>query len=90
MYRLMRFYNQNKKAIIRAILIIALFFILLIIFNNNAKNNNKTSNTNTSIEKVISNSVSTDKSLVTGESVDSKTINEDAQLISLIFVKQKI
>lgn len=81
MYRLMRFYNQNKKAIIRAILIIALFFILLIIFNNNAKNNNKTSNTNTSIEKVISNSVSTDRSLVTGESVDSKTINEDAQLI---------
>lgn len=81
MYRLMRFYNQNRKVIIRAILIIALFFILLMIFNNNAKNNNKTSNTNTSIEKIISNSVSTDKSLVTGESVDSKIINEDAQLI---------
>ncbi len=83
MYRLMRFYNQNRKVIIKAILIIALFFIVLMILNNNAKNKKITPKTNSDIEKIVSNNIPTEKSLVTGEEINSKELNEDAKLIEI-------
>ncbi len=81
MYRLMRFYNQNRKAIIRAILIIALFFVILIIFNNNKKNNYDTLKINTNTEKIKSDSVTTDRSIITGEEIESNKINKDVEVI---------
>lgn len=81
MYRLIKFYNQNRKAIIKAILIIAFLFILLMIFNNNAKNNKQIPKANIDTETISSNNVLTDKSLVTGDSINTKKINEDVNII---------
>lgn len=81
MYRLIKFYNQNRKAIIKAILIIAFLFILLMIFNNNAKNNRQIPKVNSELETIASNNVLTDKSLVTGDSINTKKINEDVDII---------
>ena len=91
MYRLISFYNHNKKAIKKAILIIASFFIVLLIFNSNAKKNKHIKIDYNNLENIESNSLITDKSLVTGESVGSSKLNDDMKLIEkfLTYCKEK-
>ena len=40
MYNLIRFYNRNKRTIIKIILIIALIIVIIQLFNNFYKNKN--------------------------------------------------
>ena len=86
MYRLIRFYNQNRKVIIRAILVIALIIIIIQLLNYLAKNKNKeriSTNINTNLNNEIKNeTLISKKSSVTGENVNSSTLENSKQLIN--------
>ena len=82
MYRLMRFYNQNRRKIIKTILILVLFIIVLRLINNYTKNRAiQNRNSNYSIENNIVNSIQSDKSLLTGEAINSKVLYNEGELI---------
>lgn len=82
MYRLMRFYNRNRRKILIFILIIAFLFLILRVVNEFEKNksNNIYTNNTTETEK-LSNSVNSNKSLITGEKLDSKKISKNTEII---------
>ena len=86
MYRLIRFYNQNRKVIIRAILVIALIIIIIQLLNNSAKKQNRekvSANTNTNLNNEIKNeTLISNKSSVTGETVNSSNLENSKQLIN--------
>lgn len=82
MYRLMRFYNQNRRKIIKTILILVLFIIVLRLINNYTKNRAiQNRNSNYSIENNIIKSLESDKSLLTGETINSKVLYNEGELI---------
>ena len=83
MYRLIRFYNRNRKKILIIILIIAFLFAILRVANSLEKNKvEKTAQVNiTKEQETISNSVTSNKSLISGTTLDSKTIAKDTAII---------
>lgn len=89
MYKLIRFYNQNRKKILKIILIIVFIIGIIQLLNYFAKNNkgndinkNNTINENTNIrQEVISN-----KSAVSGDTVSNIKLNNDTEVINQ-FVK---
>ena len=86
MYRLIRFYNQNRKVINRAILVIALIIIIIQLLNNSAKKQNServSANTNTNLNNEIKNeTLISKKSSITGETVNSSNLENSKQLIN--------
>lgn len=84
MYRLIRFYNQNRRKILITILIITFLFVILRLLNSIEKykvNRNMTLNT-TEEKEPISKSIVSDKSAVSGEELDSKTISKETDVIN--------
>lgn len=89
MHNLIRFYNQNRKAIWIGIGIIASLFILLQLLNFIAKkNNNKIKDSNYSNlvqeDKIQSDSkgnIATDKSVVTGDKLSSESLKDQTSVI---------
>ena len=89
MHNLIRFYNQNRKAIWIGIGIIASLFILLQLLNFIAKkNNNKIADSNYSNlvqeDKIQSDSkgnIATDKSVVTGDKLSSESLKDQTSVI---------
>lgn len=82
MYNLIRFYNRNKRTIIKIILIIALIIVIIQLFNNFYKNrkdnkNDRNIKNNTYQEELIS-----DKSSITGESVYKEDLKNDVDIIN--------
>ena len=89
MYKLIRFFNQNRKKIVRVILIIAFAFIILQILNylikikyenDNEKNTNVIINQNNSISN-YNNSLISDKSMISGSSISSTKLKSDIDII---------
>lgn len=82
MYKLIRFFNQNRRKIIGIILIIVLIIAIIQILNNiskNRQNNNPAENNiinNTYPKEIIS-----DKSAISGENISSTKLNTDANVI---------
>ncbi len=77
MYRLVRFYNQNRKTINRIILVIVFLFLILKVLNSFVKNKNKSDFiTDNSNNITISNAVTSDKSVVTGKELNKNQITE--------------
>ena len=82
MYRLMRFYNQNRRKIIMTILIIVFFIIGLRTINYYAKRNQiRNKNLNKSIEYNMVNSIESNKSIVTGKTINSQALYDEGELI---------
>lgn len=89
MYKLIRFYNQNRKSIIKVILIIAFIILVIQLLNwlakiskeNEIKEQNNIINTEDTINEIVS-----DKSLISGESLSSTKLEEDTEIINQ-FVK---
>lgn len=84
MYKLIRFYNQNRKSIIKVILIIA-FIILVIQLLNwltkiNKQNEEEKNNTIERTETI--NEIVSDKSLISGQSLSSAKLEEDTEIIN--------
>lgn len=87
MYKIIRFFNKNKKSIIKAILIIAFILIIIQILNNIAKNskniNNNLQNSNEEIK--YDNQLVSDKSMISGEDVSSIKLENDISVIDKFF-----
>ena len=84
MYKLIRFYNQNRKQIIKIILIIVFIIGIIQLLNYLiSKNNNSDNNiqTNTSYVNNQTSEIVSNKSLVSGQSLSSTTIKEDNEII---------
>lgn len=84
MYKLIRFYNQNRKQIIKIILIIVFIIGIIQLLNYLiSKNNNSDNNiqTNTSYVNNQTSEIVSNKSLVSGQSLSSMTIKEDNEII---------
>lgn len=87
MYKLIRFYNQNRTKIIKTILIIVLIILVIQLLNYLTKlkiEKEKTQNSallNNSIVNNTSTSLITDKSAVSGESVSSNKLKKDTDII---------
>lgn len=92
MYKLIRIFNQNRKQIIKVILIIVFAFGILQLLNqlekikrtsqlNNVSSENISNNINNN--KIETNSLISDKSLISGGSISSSKLNEDKELIDL-------
>lgn len=92
MYKLIRFYNQNRRKILIIILIITFLFLVLRVANSVVKNKNSRIYIDDTIEKqeIISNSVVSNKSLVSGSELDSKAISKQTTIIDeyIRFCKQ--
>ncbi len=81
MYKLIRFFNQNRKKIIRTMLFIVLIILIINLLNNNIKNKNEnnyveTVTTDNTFDEVISN-----KSAVSGESISNSKLKKDTDII---------
>ena len=87
MYKIIRFYNQNRKQIIRVIAIITFIIILIqmlnYIYKNKTDNNNQiniSENKNSNIGNfgtIVSN-----KSAITYTKVDNEKLNDDVTVIN--------
>ena len=86
MHNIIRFYNQNRKQIIRAILIIAFIIILIQLLNYFAKlnNNNNQSSIISNDTYSIGNSgiVVSNKSAISGTNVSGNKLKEDINVIN--------
>lgn len=84
MYKLIRFYNQNRKQIIKIILIIVFIIGSIQLLNylvgkkNNIDNNIQI---NVSYENNQTSEIVSDKSLVSGQTIASETIKKDSEII---------
>lgn len=89
MYKLIRFYNQNRKKIWTIILIIVFLLVLLQLLNMLARNNNSIDNLNLEINNNKNTNTSTkenktvisDKSSVTGTSIPQSALNDVESLV---------
>lgn len=83
MYRLMRFYNQNRRQIIKIILVIVFLFALIQIVGRLQKSKNLAYKNSSKEFKnsLYSNEVVSDKSAVSGEQVSVSKLNSDTKLI---------
>ena len=88
MYKLIRFYNQNRRKILIIILIIVFIIAIIQILNYFAKNkeseNNikksSTSNNYANVQELVS-----DKSAISGQSVSKNKLKEDTEIINQFF-----
>lgn len=87
MHKIIRFYNQNRKQIIRVIAIITFIIILIQMLNYIYKN--KTDNNNQSYINENSNynignfgTIVSNKSAVTDTKVDNEKLNDDVNVIN--------
>lgn len=89
MYKLIRFYNQNKKKIIRIILVIVFIIILMQVLNELAKNNFfKKSQINSikySNEQTNQNLLVSEKSAVSGKEIASNKLKSETDIIKNFF-----
>lgn len=82
MYRLMRFYNQNRRKIIKTILVIVFFLFVLRTINNYAKKKTIPNlNLNYSAKNNIVNTIESSNSLVTGEAINSNVLYNEGEII---------
>lgn len=88
MYKLIRYFNQNRKKILLIVLIIVLIVIFIQLANyitkknNNSKVNNVEITYSNSLDKDEKKVITSDKSLISGESVTTSKLKEDSDLIS--------
>lgn len=84
MYKLIRFYNQNRKSIIKVILIIAFIILVIQLLNWLTKINkqNKEEKNNTIERTETINEIVSDKSLISGQSLSSAKLEEDTEIIN--------
>lgn len=86
MYRLIRFYNQNRKKIIRIILVIVFIFILIQVLNVLAKNNffSKKSINNAiyNNEQVNTNVLNSKKSVISGKDIPTDKLQKETDIIN--------
>lgn len=88
MYRLIRYYNQNRKKILWIILIIVFIIAIIQILNFFAKKNNGSNNSKK--ESVVSNitysnAVTSNKSSVTGSEISQDKLKKDTDIIDTFF-----
>lgn len=85
MYKLIRFYNQNRKKIFKIILIIVLIIGLIQLLNYFAKNPQNKGNIQQGNIITINNRVNdelvSDKSIISGQSVGTTKLKEDKDII---------
>lgn len=87
MYRLIRFFNQNRRTIIKIILIIVFIFILIQLFNlisKNKMNDNKNENVDTDEKSNVINENSaliSDESLISGRKVSENVLSQSSDII---------
>ena len=83
MYKLIRFYNQNKKQIIKIILIIVFVIGIIQLLNYLVGKKNSVDNVqiNTSYVNNQTSEIVSDKSLVSGQTIASETIKKDSEII---------
>lgn len=87
MYKLIRFYNQNRKKIFKIILIIVLIIGLIQLLNYFAKQSNNINKNDYEQKNIINNSaeknqdIVSNKSLVSGEIVQNEKLKKDADVI---------
>lgn len=83
MYKLIRFYNQNRKKIIKIILIIVLILVIIQLLNNISKNksNNTNFETNISSNNEYSQQLISDKSAISGGKISSDELQNDVAVI---------
>ena len=83
MYKLIRFYNQNRKKIFKIILVIVFIIGIIQLLNNLSKNKNGNNSIKNNI--VISNNSKNElissKSAVTGDNVSNYKLEEDTNII---------
>ena len=85
MYKLIRFYNQNRGKIIKIILIIVFVIAIIQLLNFFTKqdNKNKTTNNNVNINNsTYSKEVVTDKSAITGETISESKLKKASEIIN--------
>lgn len=87
MYKLMRFYNRNRKKIFRIILIIVFIFVILKLLNyfTKIKANKKIEETVNNIDNSLTTNNSTlmsDKSSISGSSIQSSKLKKDMDIIN--------
>lgn len=86
MYKLIRFFNQNRKRILLIVLIIVFIVILIQLLNFIEKNNNNKDNivsNNVNVSNFDNNKeITSDKSLISGDTVSESKLNEDADIIN--------
>lgn len=87
MYKLMRFYNRNRKKIFRIILIIVFIFVILKLLNyfTKIKANKKIEETVNNIDNALTTNNSTlisDKSSISGASIQSSKLKKDTDIIN--------
>lgn len=88
MYRLIRYYNQNRKKILWIILIIVFIIAIIQILNffakkNNGSNNSKKESVRSNI--TYSNAVTSNKSSVTGSEISQDKLKKDTDIIDTFF-----
>lgn len=87
MYRLIRFFNQNRRTIIKIILIIVFIIILIQLFNlisKNKMNDNKNENVDTDEKSNVINENSaliSDESLISGRKVSENVLSQSSDII---------
>lgn len=83
MYNLIRFYNQNKKKILRTILIIVLIIALIQLLNFFVKENAGQKNQKLNIiSNQINQELISDKSAISGQSISSTKLKQDTDIIN--------
>lgn len=88
MYKLIRFYNQNRRKILIIILIIVFIIAIIQILNYFAKNKenenstkkNSTSTNYSNVQELVS-----DKSAISGQSISENKLKEDTEIINQFF-----
>ena len=81
MYKLIRFYNQNRKMIVKIILVIVFVLGIIQVLNFLAKNNRLNTTVTENNTSNIENAVISDKSAVGGKQISISKINSDTQII---------
>ena len=87
MYKIIRFYNQNRKQIIRVIAIITFIIVLIqmlnYIYKNKTDNNNQnyiSENTNSNIGNL--GTIVSNKSAITDTKINSEKLKDDVTIIN--------
>ena len=84
MYKLIRFYNQNKKKVLRTILIIVFIIIVIQLLNQFYKNKNIKRGTHyiDVSNDAINQELISDKSAISGQKVSSNKLKDDTDIIN--------
>lgn len=87
MYKLIRFYNQNRRKIIIIVLVIIFLLLLLQLFNYLAKTNQSVENKNIKNQENIQNNneMISNKSAVSGKDISQTKLKNDSDIINEFF-----